>query len=152
MVIVERMRSVRWVWWGAGVVLAAVAAIALVVWLRSDDIVVLSADDSEVTVEVGERFRIDVRANASIGNQWRVERQPDPTVAQLVAEDYDHDARSGDADGAGGTRSYELEAVAAGSTVIELYDCYQCTSQDEYSSEPEARSVVIDILVVDPAS
>jgi inhibitor of cysteine peptidase len=83
-----------------------------------------------VRVEPGERFSLSVPSNASAGDDWSVQRQPDPRVAVASGEEYISDGPA-DAAGAGGTRYFIFTARERGETTIVLFNCFQqrCTGQ-----------------------
>ena len=52
-------------------------------------------DDGSVEVEAGDRFRIELAANPGVGDDWSLAREPDPSVAVLVADGFRERRRRG---------------------------------------------------------
>jgi inhibitor of cysteine peptidase len=74
-------------------------------------------NESEFTIEVGDKIRIELCANPSTGYEWDYEM----TVEGIVAEeDHDYDEPESDADGASGTEFWTFEAVNSGNTEITM--------------------------------
>jgi len=72
-------------------------------------------NESEFTLEVGDKIRIELCANPSTGYEWDYEM----TVEDIVMEeDHDYDETEGDVVGAPGTEFWTFEAVNSGNTEI----------------------------------
>jgi predicted secreted protein len=76
--------------------------------------------DAPLVVEAGEAFAIALSENPSTGYEWQFTRRPDPEVARFVGSDFELEEGGEDRDGAGGTRRFRFEAVAAGETEMRL--------------------------------
>lgn len=95
------------------------------------DVQTFSSADERIDVGVGDRFVIELGANPSIGNSWRLRSEPDPAVIRLVDKKGDFPGPPG----AGGRQLFEFEATGPGVAELEIYDCYRCGSDDEPSPE-----------------
>ena len=74
-------------------------------------------NESEFTLEVGDKIRIELCANPSTGYGWDYEM----TVEGIVAEeDHDYDEPESDLVGAPGTELWTFEAVNSGNTKITM--------------------------------
>ena len=74
-------------------------------------------NESEFTLEVGDKIRIELCANPSTGYEWDYEM----TVESIVAEeDHDYDEPESDLVGAPGTEFWTFEAVNSGDTEITM--------------------------------
>jgi inhibitor of cysteine peptidase len=74
-------------------------------------------NESEFTLEVGDKIRIELCANPSTGYSWDYEM----TVEGIVAEeDHDYDEPESDLVGAPGTEFWTFEAVNSGNTEITM--------------------------------
>jgi inhibitor of cysteine peptidase len=74
-------------------------------------------NESEFTLEVGDKIRIELCANPSTGYQWDYEMTEDNIVME---EDHDYDEPENDVDGADGTEFWTFEAVNPGNTEITM--------------------------------
>lgn len=74
-------------------------------------------NESEFTLEVGDKIRIELCANPSTGYEWDYEMTVDDIV---MVEDHDYDEPESDADGAAGTEFWTFEAVNPGNTEINM--------------------------------
>lgn len=83
-----------------------------------------SIHDTDIRVAPGESFSIAVPDNASAGDDWSLSKKPAAAVVSAHGDDYDGDAGT-NVNGAGGTRHFRFTAKAAGSTSLELRDCYR---------------------------
>ncbi|MGH3929938.1 MAG: protease inhibitor I42 family protein [Pseudonocardiaceae bacterium] len=94
-----------------------------------------------VRVQPGERFTLSVPSNVSVGDDWSVQRQPDPRVAVASGEEYVSDGPA-DAAGSGGTRYFVFTARERGDTTIVLFNCFQqrCNDQQSHSDEGDPLS------------
>ena len=72
-------------------------------------------NESEFTLEVGDKIRIELCVNPSTGYEWDYEMTVDDIVAE---EDHDYNEPENDVDGATGTEIWTFEAVNPGSTEI----------------------------------
>lgn len=87
-------------------------------------------DDTRIEVEPGESFTIAVEDNASVGDDWSMSGKPDAAVVTTGGDHYVADSEE-DTVGGGGTRYFEFEARAAGTTSVELFNCYRgCDTPD----------------------
>lgn len=104
-----------------------------------------------VRVKPGERFSLSVPSNASAGDDWSVQRQPDPRVAVASGAEYVSDGPA-DAAGGGGTRYFVFTARERGETTIVLFNCFQqrCTGQqgpaDDDPLSPRKLTVVVVVF------
>jgi predicted secreted protein len=103
-------------------------------------------DDRTVAVETGERFAIELAANPSVGDDWRIVGEPDATVIRLVAEDYESDSAD-PAPGSGGTTRFVFDAVAAGTTTVAILNCYRCGTADEPAPENADLAETVEFAV-----
>jgi inhibitor of cysteine peptidase len=105
--------------------------------------------EKAIAAAVGERFSIVLEANPSIGDEWRVIAGPDPTVVELLGESYVTDDPGSELAGAGGMTRFMFEARAAGTTRVEVFNCYRCLGDEKQSAENEqlSRTVVFTITV-----
>ena len=126
------------------VVLAATLLALAVVSCGGDREATFGEDDSSVEVEAGDRFRIELAANPGVGDDWSLAREPDPSVARLVADGFESDAGE-DVVGARGAEYFILEAVAPGATEIGFQYCYRGCGSAE--GEPPERLVTFDVVV-----
>lgn len=123
--------------------LVAVLLATLLLGACGSDMRTFSESTSEIRVEAGESFRIEIEANPSVGDDWIVIGEPDPAVARLVDSGFDSD--DPDADGAPGVQWFELEAVAPGETEIVLEYCYRgCGDEGEELEHTERIDVVVN--------
>jgi inhibitor of cysteine peptidase len=74
-------------------------------------------NESEFTLEVGDKIRIELCANPSTGYEWDYEMTVDGIVAE---EDHDYDEPEDDLVGAPGTEFWTFEAVNSGNTEITM--------------------------------
>ena len=71
----------------------------------------------EFEVEVGDKIRVELCSNPTTGSQWDYEM----TVENVLREeDHDFEEPEGDVPGAAGTELWTFEAVAAGTTVVQM--------------------------------
>ena len=73
-------------------------------------------NESEFTLEVGDKIRIELCANPSTGYQWEYEMTEDI----VMVEDHDYDEPEGDVVGAAGIEFWTFEAVNPGNTKITM--------------------------------
>jgi predicted secreted protein len=107
---------------------------------------ILDLEQTDVQVAVGDTVVVELEENASVGDDWELETEPDGAVLELVAESFDSD--DPEADGAGGTVRFEFEAVGDGGTELTFANCYRCTSDGEPSEEPpEPAEVTFSVEV-----
>lgn len=102
-----------------------------------------------VRVEPGERFSLSVPSNASAGDDWSVQRPPDPRVAVASGEEYVSDGPA-DAAGGGGTRYFVFTARERGETTIVLFNCFQqrCIGQQDRADEDPLSARKLTVVVV----
>lgn len=74
-------------------------------------------NESEFTLEVGDKIRIELCANPSTGYTWDYEMTEDNVVME---EDHDFDEPEGDVVGATGIEFWTFEAVNSGNTEITM--------------------------------
>lgn len=105
--------------------------------------------NATVRVEPGERFTLSIPSNASAGDDWSVQKQPDPRVAVASGEEYISDGPA-DVAGGGGTRYFVFTAGERGETTIVLLNCFQqrCTDghgpvDDDDPLSPRKLTVVV---------
>jgi inhibitor of cysteine peptidase len=109
------------------VVLAGVAACSgLVVACGDDDSDggggdtgdVFTENDTQISVDAGDRFTIELPSNPTTGYSWEIGESYDEAVVTFLGEHYE----SGDSDqvGAGGTEQLRFVAGSAGSTTVVL--------------------------------
>jgi predicted secreted protein len=93
-------------------------------------------EDTDIRVAPGESFTIAVQDNASVGDDWSLSAKPDEGVVTVGGDHYVADSTE-NVDGGGGTRYFEFEARSAGSTSVELRNCYRgCADpEDEHRYE-----------------
>lgn len=72
-------------------------------------------NESEFTLEVGDKIRIELCANPSTGYEWDYEMTEGDIVME---EDHDYDEPESDVDGAAGTEFWTFEAVNPGNTEV----------------------------------
>jgi len=72
-------------------------------------------NESEFTLEVGDKIRIELCANPSTGYSWDYEMTEDNIVME---EDHDFDEPEGDVVGAAGVEFWTFEAMNSGNTEI----------------------------------
>jgi inhibitor of cysteine peptidase len=71
----------------------------------------------EFEVEVGDKIRVELCSDQTTGFQWDYEM----TVENVLREeDHDFEEPEGDVPGAAGTELWTFEAVAAGTTVVQM--------------------------------
>jgi predicted secreted protein len=107
-----------------GVVVAGLLVLAACFSDGSAPVVISAGGVTEV--EVGDELVIEVAENPSVGDAWEVTTPPDGSVARLVGDTYEADEADPEMTGVGGTRSFTLEAVGAGETVVVVHNCYRC--------------------------
>jgi inhibitor of cysteine peptidase len=83
-----------------------------------------TVEDTSIRVGPGESFSIAVEDNASVGDQWSVSAKPDSNVVRTEGDDYEPDSDE-HVTGSGGTRYFRFQALRAGTTTIELRNCYR---------------------------
>jgi predicted secreted protein len=108
----------------------------------------LSAD-GVTEAEVGDELVIELAENPSVGDAWQVTTPPDGSVARLVGDTYEADEADPEMTGVGGTRSFTLEAIGSGETVLVVHNCYRCDAAGNTPPEDahEARDLGYRILV-----
>ena len=74
-------------------------------------------NESEFTLKVGDKIRIELCANPSTGYEWDYKMTEDHIVME---EDHDYDEPEGDVVGAAGTEFWTFEAVNSGNTEIRM--------------------------------
>ena len=74
-------------------------------------------NESEFTLEVGDKIRIELCSNPSTGYEWDYEMTVDGIVAE---EDHDYDGPESDMLGAPGIEFWTFEAVSPGNTEITM--------------------------------
>lgn len=72
--------------------LIAALLAALLLGACGSEMHTFSESASEIRVEAGESFRIEIAGNPSVGDEWIVTGEPDPAVAELVDSGFDSDA------------------------------------------------------------
>ena len=122
--------------------LATVAFVVLTACSGPDPVVVDGEPGGSMTVEAvpDQEIRVVLQENASVGFEWDLTEGPDPSVAELVDEDYDPD--DPDSDGSGGTTTFTFRAVAEGDTTLRF--------AREYRGE-EDRTLELTVRVREPA-
>ena len=73
--------------------------------------------ESEFTLDVGDKIRIELCANPSTDYEWEYEMTEDDIVME---EDHDYDEPESDIDGTAGTEFWTFEAVNPGNTEISM--------------------------------
>jgi predicted secreted protein len=103
-----------------------------------DDTAEFTLDDTRIDVSAGESFTIAVDDNASVGDDWSLSGDPDSAVVTAQGDDYVADSDE-DTTGGGGTRYFRFDARAAGTTTVELRNCFRgCHDpEDEHRYEIE---------------
>jgi len=107
--------------------------------------------NATVRVEPGERFTLSIPSNASAGDDWSVQKQPDPRIAVASGEEYISDGPA-DVAGGGGTRYFVFTAGERGETIIVLLNCFQqrCTDgQGPVDDDPLSPRKLTVVVVVD---
>lgn len=115
---------------------AAVAALALLLGsgcsversgdarAGEDEPTEFTIEDTNIAVEPGESFTIAVEDNASVGDDWSLRAKPDTDVVTAGGDHYVSDSAE-DTAGGGGMRYFRFEARSAGTTSVELRNCYR---------------------------
>jgi predicted secreted protein len=103
-------------------------------------------EESEISVNVGERFAISLDANPSVGDDWRVVAGADAGVVELRAEKLDEDDPDAPP-GSGGVEVFEFEAVGSGTSELELFNCYRCLDRTTPGPEDEPFAERLVFLV-----
>lgn len=85
--------------------------------------------DSNVVIDPGDSFEIAVDDNASAGDYWSIIGMPDPAVVESDGDRFEADGSGADADGGGGKRYFRFYARKAGTTTIELRNCFRGCAQ-----------------------
>lgn len=101
--------------------------------------------DEATTQNVGDTFDIVIRQNPSVGDAWRVLPSYDTNVVKFLYEDYETDDPM--AAGSAGTSYFAFEAVATGSTTVELENCSGC---DETGAGGSVTAETSMTVVVEP--
>jgi len=96
-------------------------------------------NESEFTLEVGDKIRIELCANPSTGYVWDYVMTENDIV---MIEDHDYDAPEGDLVGAPGTEFWTFEAVNPGITEITM----EYTPPGAGNTE-DSRTLVMSITV-----
>ena len=112
------------------------------------DVEVFTREDSGISVQVGERFAIELDANPSIGDDWRLVGGVDVGVVEL--EDQEFTSNEPEAEtGGGGVESFVFEAVGTGVTELELFNCYRCLERESPlpEDEPFAETLLFRVTV-----
>jgi predicted secreted protein len=128
---------------------AAVALLGGIACGGAPDEPTFTRDDRVIQTQPGDRFRIALDSNPSIGDDWRVVGEPDRSIVRLVSEDFVSDQPDEDVVGAGGTQLFVFEALARGTTEIEIFNCYRCLADDRPTpeNEPYAETVTFTLEV-----
>ena len=111
---------------------------------------VFKEDDREIHVLSGEKFGIRVDENSSIGDQWKVVSDPDPSFLEAEGDSFKPDPDADpEATGAGGQREFKYKARRAGTTTITLYNCYRCGTDGKVApeNEPYAERLTFTVTV-----
>jgi predicted secreted protein len=140
----ERMTSRTMLRLAAALVVSFLASAAC--GAGSDDVQTFDRDDRAIDVRAGDRFRIALAENPSVGDDWRLTVAPDESVARLVDEDYVSDTDE-DVAGAGGTRFFVFEALSPGATELTIFNCYRCLAADQPRLEDEPFAETLEFSV-----
>ena len=73
-----------------------------------------------IEVKVGEEFIIILGSNPSTGYHWEIIEPLDQNIVKFLEKDYQPDAFSQGAAGAGGNDIWKFQAIAAGQTDIQM--------------------------------
>jgi predicted secreted protein len=136
---------------------AAIVAVIFVVVVAIGGVIVRSVadspppafghDDRAIKVEAGQTFTISFRATPSVGDQWSVVANSDPTVVAATGQRQEIDASPPGHTGTPGTVFFDFEALATGTSTIELYNCFQCVNES-VATWPSDETLKFDITVV----
>jgi hypothetical protein len=108
---------------------------------------VLTAEDTETQLEVGETVLVELIENQSVGDLWLLAEEPDDSVLEVVSDEAV--GPEDDCDGCAGTRQIELEAVGEGETSFVVANCFRCDAErDSIETPPEPAEVEFTIEVV----
>ncbi|MGH3761773.1 protease inhibitor I42 family protein [Actinophytocola sp.] len=99
-------------------------------------------EDTSIEVGPGETFTIAVGDNASVGDDWSLREKPDADVVAIDGDYYVADPGEANTDGGGGTHYFRFTAKAAGTTSVELLNCFRGCRDPE-----DERRYRIDIEV-----
>jgi predicted secreted protein len=120
----------------------ALASLALVAAGCGSSEPVFTPDDGTIRVEAGERFRVELDANPSVGDDWRLVGEPAPAIVELVDESF---ASEGDAPGSGGTAIFTFSATGEGAAELMFFNCYRCNGADRPTPENEPFSETVSL-------
>jgi predicted secreted protein len=109
------------------------------------DAAVLTLEQTDVQVAVGDTVVIELDENPSVGDQWEVREDPDEAVLEFVEEAFA--ASDPEADGSGGVLQFVYEAVGDGGTQLTLFNCYRCSDGEPSEEPPEPAEVTFSIEV-----
>ncbi|UQA95072.1 protease inhibitor I42 family protein [Streptomyces halobius] len=88
---------------------------------------VYDADDTEISVEAGDRFTVQVAGDSADGYRWIIAApRPDPAVLKAAGQRADPDEPP--PSGSGGSRYLDFRAVHAGRTDLRLVRCRRCAA------------------------
>jgi hypothetical protein len=94
------------------------------------DVAVFTRNDQTISVDAGQQFRVELAASPGVGDDWRLVETGDPTVVELVGEEWVSEVED-PPPGSSGTTVFTFEARGAGTTGLAFYNCYRCGSSDE---------------------
>jgi predicted secreted protein len=94
---------------------------------------VLTAEERDVQVEVGDTVLLELEENQSVGDLWEIAEEPDAAVLELVDDSYEID--DPETDGGGGTARFVFEAVGDGGTTFVMHNCFRCDAEGNSSED-----------------
>jgi predicted secreted protein len=108
-----------------------------------DPAAVLTAEERDVQVEVGDTVLLELDENQSVGDLWEFAEEPDAAVLELVDDSYEIDDPG--TDGGGGTARFVFEAVGDGGTTFVMHNCFRC--DDEGNSSEDSGDADLEFSV-----
>ncbi len=98
-------------------------------------------DPSSIEVDSGTEFEVALVSNPTTGYEWKLAKDPDPSIAEYVGSEYEPDPGNEDLVGGGGTQTLTFRATGAGTTTLELEYAFSGAGRDSATKREIALTV-----------
>jgi predicted secreted protein len=99
-----------------------------------DGAAILTLQQTDVQVTVGDDVVVQLDQNQSVGDNWEIQDQPDDVILRFVEETNAVD--DPEADGGGGTVQFIFQAVGDGHAELTVHNCFRCDTDGNSTEEP----------------